>query len=70
MCGIVALKNKNCQNIKRLPHSFYFLKVRCNDQTVLIHFNETIFKMKLNTLVTKYTDTLTFKLSHTINPGA
>ena len=26
---LLELKNKNCQNIKRLPHSFYILKVKC-----------------------------------------
>ena len=30
------------------------------------HFVETIFKMKLNTFGTKYTDTLTFNFAHNI----
>ena len=31
-------------------------------------FVETIFRMKLNTLVTKYMDTFTFNFANTINP--
>ena len=61
---------RQCQQVskhKRLPHSFYFLKVKC----ICIHlfifiscyrFVETIFKMTLNTLITKYTDILIFNI--------
>ena len=51
--------NISCQIIESLPHCFYFLK----KQIV-----ETIFMTKLNTLGTKYNDTLTFNFTDTINP--
>ena len=59
--------------IKRLPHSFYFLKVKCikinpSVSFLCYSFGETIFKMKINTHVTKYMDTLTFNFLHPINP--
>ena len=59
------MTNKNCQNIKRLPHSFYIVKVKCTFILVFIYifmlqFNETIFNIILCTLVTKYTVTLNF----------
>ena len=28
-CYLLKLKNKNCQNIKRLSHSFYIFQVKC-----------------------------------------
>ena len=39
---------------------FYFLKV------IYFRFVETIFKMKLNSLVTKYKDILTFNFAYII----
>ena len=29
-CFLLKLKNKNCQNIKRLPHSYYFIIISNN----------------------------------------
>ena len=62
--------NFSCQDkrIKRLPQSFYFLKVKC----ICTYFFssrcvETIFKIKINTLVTKYTDLCTYHLSSALH---
>ena len=59
--------NIKCQNIKILPHIFYFL----NGKYIWFHLFiscyiivETVCKMKLNTLVTKYTDILIFKYAY------
>ena len=65
------IKNKNCQNIKRLPLSFYTLKII--SILVLIIFlcyscDEKIFNNILCTIVTKYTVTFNFNFSHTIYP--
>ena len=38
------------------------------NQSFCFHIYETIFKMKLNTFVTKYTDTSTFNFAHNIYP--
>ena len=71
---IKEIQNKNCYYIKRLPHSFLFPEGQIHqDQSFYFHFLcytfvETIFEMKLNRLVTKYTDTLTFNFAHSINP--
>ena len=64
-CYMLKLKNRNCQNKKRLSRSFYFLEDNTSKPIRLYSFlifytTETIFIIKLNTLVTKYTDTLTF----------
>ena len=56
---------KKISNIKDCPHSFYFMKVECFKINPF-HFyarvllKKNIFKMKVNTLVTKYTDSVTF----------
>ena len=55
--------------IKRLSHSFYFFKVKCICSHSLFSFScyvfvKTIFKMKPNTIVTKYTDILIFSFAH------
>ena len=48
-CYLLKLKNeKNCQNIKWLPHSFYILKVKCISMFIFNYFLckkiiETIF---------------------------
>ena len=58
-------EEKNCQKIKSLSHSFHFLKIKCikiNPSIsifMLFFFVETIFKMKLNALITEFTDILT-----------
>ena len=64
---MTKIKNKKNQNKKDCPHTFYFLKVK---SILLISFLcysfvETIFRKKLNTLVTKYMDTLTFNCAQT-----
>ena len=41
--NLLNLKNKNCQNIKRLPHSFYILKVKCTSILVFVY----IFMLQL-----------------------
>ena len=54
---------------KKTPHSFYFLMVNCFRIHLLIYrFVETIFKLKPNTLIIKYTDTLTFNFANIIYP--
>ena len=73
ICYLLKLKNKNCPDIKkRLLRSFYFLKVKFIKNNLLsflcYSFVETYFRMKLGTLVTKYTDTFTFNFTDTINP--
>ena len=69
-CYLLKLKNKNCQNIKRLPHSFYILKVKCISIFLFIflsyNFVETLFNIDLCTHVTKHTVILNFYFSHTI----
>ena len=69
ICQLLRLKNKKvCQNITRLPQSFYFLKVKYPSVSICLFsiscyiFVETIFKMKLNTFVTKYMDILIFNI--------
>ena len=64
-------KNKSYQNIKRLSHSFYNLKVKCISIFLFIYilcysFVETIFNIDLWILVTKYTVILNFNFSFTI----
>ena len=55
---------KKSQNIKILRISFYILKVKCirfcTYPSVYFHINVTALLLKLNTLVTKYTDILVF----------
>ena len=69
-CKLLKLKNKNCQNIKSIPHIFISLR---SNASVSIYpllcysFVETIFKTKLNTLP-KYMDTLTIYYADIINP--
>ena len=64
-CCLLKLKNKNCHNIKRLPHSYYFLtKSILSVFIFMLHFFETTFMMKLNKLVTKDTDTVIFNPYH------
>ena len=70
-CYLLKLKNKKCQNIKSLPHSFYILKVICTSILVYVYIfsyscDETIFNIILCTLVTKYTVIFNFSFSHTI----
>ena len=63
------LKNKSSQNIKRLPHSFYFQKVRCikiNPDRLFSYLYNNI-EDETKQLFTKYTDTLTFNFTLTIN---
>ena len=57
---IAKIKNKYCKNMKR---TIALVSVR-----LCYSFVERIFKMKLNTFVTKDKDTLTFKYAHSINP--
>ena len=55
----------NCyifQNRSNAPVSIYLFSFSC------YRFVEKIFKIKLNTHVTKYTDIIIFKFSHTIYP--
>ena len=63
---MLKLKNKNCHNTLR-----YFHEVRCIKINpflcVCYSYVETIFKLKLNTFVTKYKDTLNFNFIYTIN---
>ena len=73
---LLKLKNKYCQNIKKkLPHSFYILRVKCASILVFIDifmpqffFDETIFYNILCTLVTKNVVSMNFNFSHTIYP--
>ena len=66
---LLKLKKINSQNIKRLPNSVYFMKVKNNAPESICFiilcysFVITIFKLKLNTFVTKYTDTFKDRLS-------
>ena len=57
-CYLLKLQNKNCQNIKRLPHSFYTLKVKCISIFFLyifvLQFCLIIFNNDICTHVTKY----------------
>ena len=41
-CYLLKLNNKNCQNIKRLPHFFYILKVIYTFILVYLYFYATI----------------------------
>ena len=64
---------KIVRSIKRLPHSFYFRKVKCikiNLSVFILCFGfvETLLKMKLIISVTKYTDILIFNFAHIITP--
>ena len=58
-CYVLKLKNKNCQNIKRLPHSFLFPEGQMHQNQSVSYlflcycFVETIFVMKLSTHATK-----------------
>ena len=68
---LVKWKNKNCQNKKRLPHSFYILKLKCDSTFLLFTFFMlqvcwNIFNIDLYTLVIKYTIILNINFSHTI----
>ena len=72
-CYLLKLKNKNCQNIKRLPTLFIFRSSNAPLYLCLFIFlcyncDETIFNIILCTLVTKYKDILNFNFSHTIYP--
>ena len=56
---------------KKITPLFLFIKGQTH-QNQFVYFNfyvtvETRFKMKLNTHVIKYTDTLTLNFAHTIN---
>ena len=37
-CYLLKLKNNNCQDMKRLPHSFYILKVKCTFICIYLYF--------------------------------
>ena len=71
-CHLQKLKNKNCQNIKRLTHSIYFsLRSNASKSVSLFSFFcysfiKIICKIRLNTFVTIYTDTLSSNFAHII----
>ena len=42
-CYLLKVKNKKCQNMKRLPHTFNFLKVTCiSVHPYIFHFYVTV----------------------------
>ena len=73
-CYLLKLKITNFQNFKWLPHFFIYSRYLNASKSICLFsflyysFIETICKMKLNTLFTKYMDTLTFNFARAINP--
>ena len=73
-CYLLKLKNKKCQNIKGLPHSFLYFEGKMHLYLcVNLYFYATIvMKQYLITFYahffTKYAVILNFNFSHTIYP--
>ena len=77
-CYLLKFKNKNCQNIKRLPHSFSYFEGQMHiypsvhlyfyAKVLLKQYLMLMFNVNLCTLIAKYTIILNFNFSHTIYP--
>ena len=64
----MKVKSETYKYIEFIVHWLNASKSICLFSFLCYSFVETIFKMKQKTLVTKYTDTLTFIFAHTTNP--
>ena len=73
-CYLLKLKNTNYQNIKKktvplflFPEGQKCIKIISTVFILMLQYFWNNIKMKLNILVTKYTDTFIFIFAHVIN---